>query len=174
MKKGLFGFNVHDMVEIAIICAFSIILDKSLKIPVNGAAGSINLSMLPILILTLRHGWFKGFFAGGIIFGIIESAFAVDVVSALYCICDGRFKSERSTIGVFRNESLFLQFSIAVSMSGFDAKSNLNWSVIPRQRSFAVSGLSCNIASVIAVGIVENKYPISNGFGTRRILLLPI
>ena len=71
MKKGLFGFNVHDMVEIAIICAFSIILDKSLKIPVNGAAGSINLSMLPILILTLRHGWFKGFFAGGIIFGII-------------------------------------------------------------------------------------------------------
>lgn len=71
MKKGLFGFNVHDIVEIAIMCALAIILDKFLKIPVSSAAGSINLSMLPILILTLRHGWFKGFFAGGIVYGLI-------------------------------------------------------------------------------------------------------
>ena len=71
MKKGLFGFNVHDIVEIAIMCALAIILDKFLKIPVSSSAGSINLSMLPILILTLRHGWFKGFFAGGIVYGLI-------------------------------------------------------------------------------------------------------
>ena len=32
MKKGLFGFNVHDIVEIAIMCALAIILDKFLKI----------------------------------------------------------------------------------------------------------------------------------------------
>ena len=71
MKKGLFEFNVRDIVEIAIFCALAIVLDTFVKIPL-GPSGSINLSMVPILVIALRHGWFKGFVAGGIIFGFIS------------------------------------------------------------------------------------------------------
>lgn len=70
MKKT-FGFNVHDMVEIAMLVALSIILDQFLKIRVGATGGSINLSGLPLLIISFRHGPFKGFIGGGIVFGFI-------------------------------------------------------------------------------------------------------
>lgn len=70
MKKT-FGFNVHDMVEIAMLVALAIILDQFLKISIGATGGSINLSALPLLIISFRHGPFKGFIGGGIIFGFI-------------------------------------------------------------------------------------------------------
>lgn len=70
MKKT-FGFSVHDMVEIAMLVSLSIVLDTFLKISIGATGGSINLSMLPLLIISLRHGPFKGFISGGIIFGFI-------------------------------------------------------------------------------------------------------
>ena len=70
MKKT-FGFNVHDIVEIAMLSALSIVLDQFLKIRIGATGGSINLAMLPLLIISLRHGPFKGFIWGGIIFGFI-------------------------------------------------------------------------------------------------------
>lgn len=70
MKKGLFDFNVHDIVEIAIMCAVAIVLDLFVKIPL-GASGSINISMLPLIVVALRHGWFKALFASGIVYGLI-------------------------------------------------------------------------------------------------------
>ncbi len=70
MKKT-FGFNVHDIVEIAMLVALSIVLDQFLKIRIGATGGSINLSMLPLLIISFRHGPFKGFISGGIIFGLI-------------------------------------------------------------------------------------------------------
>ena len=70
MKKT-FGFNVHDIVEIAMLSALSIVLDQFLKIRIGATGGSINLAMLPLLIISLRHGPFKGFIGGGIIFGFI-------------------------------------------------------------------------------------------------------
>ena len=72
MKKGLFGFNVHDIVEIAMFVAIALVLDNFLKIPLGASGGSINLAVLPLVLLALRHGWFKGFVAGGIIFGFIS------------------------------------------------------------------------------------------------------
>ena len=69
MNKSVFKFNVHDMVEIAMLCALAIVLDRFLKIPLGPTGGSLNLSMLPIFFINLRHGWFKGFIAGGIIYG---------------------------------------------------------------------------------------------------------
>ena len=72
MKKGLFGFNVHDIVEIAMFVAIALVLDNFLKIPLGASGGSINLAVLPLVLLALRHGWFKGFIAGGIIFGFIS------------------------------------------------------------------------------------------------------
>lgn len=70
MKKGLFDFKVADIVEIAILCSLAIVLDTFVKIPL-GPSGSINLSMIPILIIALRHGWFKTLFAGGLVYGLI-------------------------------------------------------------------------------------------------------
>lgn len=69
MKKGIFGFNVHDIAEIAMLCAIAIILDVFVKIPLGATGGSLNISMLPLYIIVIRHGWFKGLISGGIIFG---------------------------------------------------------------------------------------------------------
>ena len=71
MKRKLFAFDVHDMVEIAMLCALAIVLDRFLKIPLGPTGGSINLSMFPIIFINLRHGWFKGFIAGGLVYGLI-------------------------------------------------------------------------------------------------------
>lgn len=71
MMKKTFGFSVHDIVEIAMLCSLGIVLDQFLKIRIGATGGSINLAMLPLLIITLRHGPFKGFIGGGIIFGFI-------------------------------------------------------------------------------------------------------
>ena len=70
MKKVLFDFKVADIVEIAILCSLAIVLDTFVKIPL-GPSGSINLSMVPILVIALRHGWFKTLFAGGLVYGLI-------------------------------------------------------------------------------------------------------
>ena len=70
MKKT-FGFNVHDIVEIAMLVALSIVLDQFLKIRIGSTGGSINLSSLPLLIISFRHGPFKGFISAGIVFGFI-------------------------------------------------------------------------------------------------------
>lgn len=71
MKKTTFIFSVHDIVEIAMFIAIAIVLDQFLKIPLGATGGSINLSMVPIFIISLRHGWFKGLIASGIIYGFI-------------------------------------------------------------------------------------------------------
>lgn len=71
MDKKTFTFDVRDMVEIAMLCALAIVLDRFLKIPLGPTGGSLNLSMVPIFFVNLRHGWFKGFVAGGLIFGLI-------------------------------------------------------------------------------------------------------
>ena len=63
-----------------IIIVFSIILGisatvvaqpRAAGIRIGATGGSINLAMLPLLIISLRHGPFKGFIGGGIIFGFI-------------------------------------------------------------------------------------------------------
>lgn len=71
MDKTTFTFNVRDMVEIAMLCALAIVLDRFLKIPLGPTGGSLNLSMVPIFFINLRHGWFKGFIAGGLVYGLI-------------------------------------------------------------------------------------------------------
>ena len=71
----VFGFTVRDIAEIAIFCAIAIVLDRFIRIGVGATGGSINISMLPLYIIALRHGPFKGFIAGGVIFGFITCIF---------------------------------------------------------------------------------------------------
>ena len=70
MRKQLFTFIVRDITEIAILCALAIALDQFVKIPVGATGGSINLAAVPLFIIALRHGWFKGLIGAGLVFGV--------------------------------------------------------------------------------------------------------
>lgn len=71
MKKAIFGFSVKDIAEIAILCAIAIVLDSFIKIEIGATGGSLNIAMVPLYIIALRHGWFKSCIAGGLVFGLI-------------------------------------------------------------------------------------------------------
>lgn len=71
MKKEDFIFSLRDITEIGILCGLAIVLDTFVKIPVFSGGGSINLAMIPLIFIALHRGWFKGFIAGGLIFGLI-------------------------------------------------------------------------------------------------------
>lgn len=64
-------FSVRDMSEIGILTAMAIGL-HFIKIEVGDSGGSINFSAIPLFIIALRHGPIKGFFASGIIYGLIQ------------------------------------------------------------------------------------------------------
>ncbi len=68
---SLFTFSVRDIAEIAILIALAVVCDTFLKIPVQAGGGSINFSGAVLFVIALRHGWFKGFVSGGIVFGLI-------------------------------------------------------------------------------------------------------
>ena len=73
--KDVFYFSTRDICEIAILCALAIVFDQFCKIEVGAlGGGSINFAMFPLFIIALRHGWFKGFISGAIIFGLITCA----------------------------------------------------------------------------------------------------
>ena len=75
MKKDLkhyFSFKVSDIAEISILVAVAILLDKLLTIRLGSSGGSLNFSTVPLFIIALRHGPFKGFIASGVIFGLIS------------------------------------------------------------------------------------------------------
>lgn len=71
--KSIFKFTIRDIVEIAMFCAIAVVLDTFVKIPFAPTGGSINIAMVPLFIISLRHGPFKGFIAGGIVFGLITA-----------------------------------------------------------------------------------------------------
>ena len=75
ISKDVFVFSVRDIAEMGILCAIAVILDTFVKFKMKSFdAGSISFAMLPLFIITLRQGWFKGFISGAIIFGLITCA----------------------------------------------------------------------------------------------------
>lgn len=75
-KKQTFVFSVKDIVEIAIFVALAFIFDLPfLKVTIGQNGGSISISMLPLFIIALRKGWFKGFIAAGIAYGLLTCLF---------------------------------------------------------------------------------------------------
>lgn len=71
MKKELFTFNLKDITEIGILTALAVVFDLFVKIPTAIAGGSVGIAMIPLIIIAVHKGWFKGFIAGGVIFGLI-------------------------------------------------------------------------------------------------------
>lgn len=71
VKSNVFRFSIKDIAEISILTALAIILDTFVKIPFALTGGSLNICAVPLIIISLRHGSFKGFIASGLLFGLI-------------------------------------------------------------------------------------------------------
>lgn len=72
MFKRAIKFTTRDITEIAILIALSIVLNiPGLKFQIGSNGGSISLSMVPLFVICLRKGLFKGFISCGIIYGFI-------------------------------------------------------------------------------------------------------
>lgn len=70
MKKPF--ISIREMAEIGMLVALAVILNMAfLRIQVQALGGSIDFAMVPLFVLSYRHGFLKGFFGCGIIFGII-------------------------------------------------------------------------------------------------------
>ena len=70
-SKNIFFFTVQDIAEMGILCGLAIVLDLFIKVPVGITGGSAGTAMIPLVFLALHKGWFKGFIAGGIVFGLV-------------------------------------------------------------------------------------------------------
>jgi len=65
------NFTIYDISEIAILCGLAIILDK-VKIPIGATGGSINACAVPLFLISIRFGFFKGLISSSIVFGILS------------------------------------------------------------------------------------------------------
>ena len=66
------SLSIKDIVEISIFVCFAVIFDFPMfKIKIGASGGSISLAMLPLLIVSIRKGFLKGFFACGIVFALL-------------------------------------------------------------------------------------------------------
>ena len=63
--------TIRDIAEDGMLIAMALILNF-IKIPIGATGGSINLQMLPLFLIALRHGPLQGFIASGIIYGFIS------------------------------------------------------------------------------------------------------
>ncbi|MCQ2776349.1 MAG: energy-coupled thiamine transporter ThiT [Bacilli bacterium] len=67
---------LRDIVDIALFVSLAIVLDLPfLKIHISENGGSISLTMLPLILLSLKRGPIKGFIASGIIYGLLTCIF---------------------------------------------------------------------------------------------------
>lgn len=64
-------YTIREMSETAILIALAVVLDKFARIPIQANGGSINFSAIPLFIIAVRYGGFKGFIASSFIFGFI-------------------------------------------------------------------------------------------------------
>lgn len=62
--------TTRQIAEEGVLIALAFVLNL-VKIPIGATGGSINLQMLPLMIIALRYGPTQGFFAGGIIYGLL-------------------------------------------------------------------------------------------------------
>ncbi len=68
-----FSFTIKDITEIAVFIALAIILDSEfLKFRIVPNGGSVSFAMVPLFIIAMRKGFYKGFIACGVIYGAIN------------------------------------------------------------------------------------------------------
>lgn len=64
--------SIRDIAEDGMLIALALVLNF-VKIPMGATGGSINLQMLPLFLIALRHGPIHGFIAAGIVYGFISN-----------------------------------------------------------------------------------------------------
>ena len=64
-------YTIQEICETAILVALAVVLDQFGKIQIQANGGSISFSALPLFIIAIRYGAFKGFIASGFIFGFL-------------------------------------------------------------------------------------------------------
>lgn len=62
--------DIRSMAEVAVLSGLAIGL-QFIKVPLGATGGSVNLGLIPLFMVALRHGPAKGFLAGGIVFGLV-------------------------------------------------------------------------------------------------------
>lgn len=134
MKKSIFGFSVHDIVEMSLLCALAIILDKFVKINIGATGGSINIAMFPLFIIALRHGPFKSFLAGGIVFGLIT------------CLLDG--------YGIVTYPLEYLLAFGSIALLGFFAKT-INNNLVKKDVKKSVFAYLIMILCIVGCGVIR-------------------
>ncbi len=69
-SAGQTSLSLADITEIAIFSAVGIGL-QFINIKIGATGGSINLGLIPLCLIALRHGPVKGFIASGFVYGLI-------------------------------------------------------------------------------------------------------
>lgn len=64
-------YTIQEICETSFLVGLAVVLDQFLKIQIQANGGSISFSALPLFIIAIRYGAFKGFIASGLIFGFL-------------------------------------------------------------------------------------------------------
>jgi thiamine transporter len=64
-------YTTRDICEEGILIALAVVLDNFVKIKVQSGGGSVGFAAIPLFIIAIRHGPYKGFVASAVLFGII-------------------------------------------------------------------------------------------------------
>lgn len=66
-------YSVQEITETAVLIALAVVLDRfgTIRYGVNGGS-SLNFSAVPLIIIGIRYGYFKGFIASSVIFGVMS------------------------------------------------------------------------------------------------------
>jgi len=65
-------FSIQNIVEMGVLVGLAVVLDTFAKITVQANGGSISFAAVPLFLISIRMGGFKGFIASSFIFGFIS------------------------------------------------------------------------------------------------------
>ena len=64
-------YTVNEIAETAILVALAVVLDTFAKVQMQANGGSISFSAVPLFLIAIRYGFFKGFIASSFYFGVL-------------------------------------------------------------------------------------------------------
>ena len=64
-------YTIKEICETSVMVALAVVLDQFAKIPIQANGGSISFSAVPLFIVAIRYGGFKGTVASALYFGFI-------------------------------------------------------------------------------------------------------
>ncbi len=139
-------YTIREMSETAVLIALAVVLDQFAEIPIQANGGSISLSAIPLFIIAIRYGGFKGFIASSFIFGFITclmdgygfQTYPFDYFVAL---------SGYSIVGVFYNA-----VNNYYAKKKFDVSVSSNGETLENKNPFAVKENLYKILAIILGG----------------------